>query len=419
MGAKLSRNGKWKIEDWLFFLILIFQDIGTLNVLPINLFQVLIIAMLIVLIMKSLSKQRIVNVFSKYFLCVCCIVIATFSHRFDVESIKSVGYFAIQFLVLLLYFLNLEDYWHFFGIIYRVGFIIALYGVIQEVGFLLNIPEIYDSTKFGFNTNGTYRVSFGFLRAMSIYSEPSHTAYIIASSFLIGMISFTNKKEKKYLFGVLTICAYAFFSLSLIVWMCFGVALVIYIFIVDKSVKNKIKAITVAVSVILIVFIMNPYFFTYVLGKFEQFQRLSTDTGNDLSALAVVSNLRVAWAKNLDGYIFGTGLDSHRLYYDQYIEELYPNLIMRLNNLDGASFYVRVLSEFGIFGLAMFALAICSKLVKALKQHDKIMVIFLLLYLVFMLRNGSYIYVLPASIFAVIFVLPINEHERLCRGAKR
>lgn len=415
MRIALNGNEKWKIEDWLFFLILIFQDVGTMNVLPLNLFQILMIGILIILMMRYFRRKRIVNAFSRYLLCIGYIVIVTFTHRFDIESIKSVGYFAIQYLAILLYFLSLDDYWHFFKIVYRAGFVIAFYGVVQEVGFLLNIPEIYDITRYGFNTNGSYTVSFGFIRAMSLYSEPSHTAYIIASAFLIGLISFSSKREKKSIFGILIICTYAFFTLSLIVWMCFGMALALYIFVIDKSVKNKIRAIVIALSAILMLLIANPDFFAYVLGKFQQFQRLSTDTNNDLSALAVVSNLKVAWAKNLDGFIFGTGFDSHRLYYDQYIDKLYTNLIMRLNYLDGASFYVRVLSEFGIIGLTVFVLAMISKFVKARKRDDIMMMVFLALYLVFMLRNGSYVYVLPGCIFAIVFLLPDKEHRRLCR----
>lgn len=416
MRLALKADRKWRIEDWLFFLILIFQDIGTINVLPLNLFQILMIVMLIVLVMKYINKRRITNAFSKYFLCISCIVIVTFTHRFDIDSVKSVGYFALQCLAILLYFLELDDYWHFFEIVYRAGFIIAFYGVIQEIGFLLNIPEIYDITKYGFNTNGTYTVSFGFLRAMSIYSEPSHTAYIIASAFLIGMVSLSRKKGKKSIFGISIICTYAFFTLSLIVWMCIGTALIIYIFIVNKNMVKKMKIIAIALSAILILFIANPDFFVYVLGKFQQFQRLSTDTNNDLSALAVVSNLKVAWAKNLDGFIFGTGFDSHRLYYNQYIEKLYFNLIKRLNISDGASFYVRVLSEFGIVGLALFVLAVISKFVRAKRRNDIMMIVVLGLYLVFMLRNGNYVYVLPACIFTIIFILPDKEHKRLCRG---
>lgn len=88
-----------------------------------------------------------------------------------------------------------------------------------------------------------------------------------------------------------------------------------------------------------------------VIGRLSQFKTLQTDTGNDLSALAITSNFQVSVEKMKDGYWLGTGLDSHRLYYDRYIDRLYLFLYMRLNSEDAASLYIRVFSEFGIVGL--------------------------------------------------------------------
>ena len=113
---------------------------------------------------------------------------------------------------------------------------------------------------------------------------------------------------------------------------------------------------------------VNSDFIIGAVARLRQFETLSTTTRNDLSALALVSNLNIAIEKMKDGYIFGTGFDSHQMYYDKYIAEIYGRIIMAVNKEDCASLYIRIFSEFGIIGFLIFVIASQALTVSSLKN---------------------------------------------------
>ena len=59
---------------------------------------------------------------------------------------------------------------------------------------------------------------------------------------------------------------------------------------------------------------------------FIKVQEIFVENNEDkYSAFAITSNLKIAIEKIKDGYLFGTGLDSHRLLYFDYIDKINKN----------------------------------------------------------------------------------------------
>lgn len=106
-----------------------------------------------------------------------------------------------------------------------------------------------------------------------------------------------------------------------------------------------------------------------------------------------------------DGYILGTGLYSHEIYYYDYIYILYRDIQWFMNSQDAASLFIRIFSEFGIFGLIIFLGFLIKIFVKSLKYNIDIC-FFAVLLLVEGMRIGHYSIVL---IMLPITILILNN----------
>lgn len=135
---------------------------------------------------------------------------------------------------------------------------------------------------------------------------------------------------------------------------------------------------------------VKPGLMVTVFSRLNQFKNMSIDTGNDLSAVALVSNFRIAVEKLKDGYFFGTGFDSHRIHYWQYINSIYDHLYQYLNIGDAGSLYIRIFSEFGIVGLFVFVFACVKKVIFGMKSRHYDVGAITILFMTLVLRNGQY-----------------------------
>ena len=105
-------------------------------------------------------------------------------------------------------------------------------------------------------------------------------------------------------------------------------AVICFIFVIEENEKSKMKYFIMAIIAVCVLLFAAGDVIIGTFSRLDQFRTLQTDTGNDLSALAIITNFNIAVAKMKDGYLIGTGLDSHRLYYDYYINVLYSKLFI-------------------------------------------------------------------------------------------
>ena len=139
-----------------------------------------------------------------------------------------------------------------------------------------------------------------------------------------------------------------------------------------------------------LVVVVKPSLVVTVFSRLTQFKTMSTDTSNDLSAVALVSNFKIAVEKLKDGYLFGSGFDSHRIHYWKYINRLYDYLYLYLNIGDAGSLYIRIFSEFGIFGLVLFIVLCVKKIIYGMRSRKFDLSAITILFMVLVLRNGQY-----------------------------
>lgn len=395
MKSHISYN---QILNALFFMILVFQDAGTFSFLPLNLFQILELIMFFIICttQKKLKLNRIFLLLFFY------ITLVTICQPFDIESIKTLAFLFISLTTIYLY-LQMTDIQTVANIIYSAAVLLSLYGIAQELAYILNIPEIYDISRYGFALNGTYSATSGLMRAMSLYAEPSHTSSILGLGFLIGLIGKNGTIENVRLWKSIVILIFAVLTQSTIVYITILMAVICFVFIYQERLSNKVKGFVLALLVFVVLLITQQELIANVIGRLSQFETLQTDTGNDLSALAIVTNLDIALEKMKDGYLFGTGIDSHRLYYDKYIGQLYTNLYMYLNSSDCASMYIRIFSEFGIIGIIGFVGALINKVAKGVKNANKTVLISAAMFSVAIMRDGNYMRCLSQVLFIMIF----------------
>lgn len=413
MVLRFKSRGKMRAMDILFALSLLLQDAGTFGVLPLNIFQIILLLMLVVYFVLNLRNEKSLRVPKNFLILMVYITFITFINKWDFDSIKSVGFFALELITIYWYVAKSESYERIFKVLYTVAFILAIYGIVQEIAFIINVPAIYDISLYGFAKNGSYITENGLMRAMSLYAEPSHTSAILSWGILIGLMGIDKKYNFISFFKTSCIFVYAVLTLSTIVYLSVGLILILYVLLYQRKLVYKIRWFLLALIVLIILYVFKGDMILSVFGKLNSFKTLETNTGNDLSALAVVSNFDIAVEKLRDGYIFGTGFDSHRLYYYDYINRIYNSLYMYLNYTDAASMYIRIFSEFGIVGFVLFLGLNMRKLYLSIRRKDMIMLSFVAVFLINLLRNGSYNYITSVLCFVVIFLIPNSSNRKL------
>ena len=403
MEARMKKiNQESKVLNILFFCTLVFQDAGTFGLLPLNLFQIIELIMLVIMCVynpKIRIERGLIGLFAY-------IGILTIINPFDMDSIKT---FVFLILSVTMYHLFLQRVPLQMTIetIFNSALLLSLYGCIQEFGYLLKIPEIYDISTYGFTLNGLDIGHGNLMRVNSLYAEPAHLGPILGIGVLIGLIeNRSNKKIKIWKTVVIMVCA--LMTQSFLTYASVIMAIVCFVLFYQDGIKRKLKWVLLATLMVVFLCVSQWDLVYSVIGRLSQFKTLQTDTGNDLSALAITSNFQVAVEKIKDGYWFGTGLDSHRLYYDRYIDRLYSFLYMRLNSEDAASLYIRIFSEFGVVGLVALCVYLIKKFIEGMKSGNKILVLIILMFSTEIMRDGSYMQPLTQ-----IMILCIMYHKSL------
>ncbi|MDZ5065937.1 O-antigen ligase family protein [Clostridium perfringens] len=355
---KIKQN--YNLEDILVILSILTIGFGNLNgLLIINLSQIIVVALLF--LQLFLRRKRFNLCIPKFILLlVFYIVFVTFILNYsinsrDVESIKNLVMLLIYFLAFYNYIYNKKDINILMRLLYTVAFILSIIGIIQEIGYLLNIEFLYNYSYIGLNNSITQTGIF--MRVTSLYSEPAH----LAIGLMGGISVIFSKKLINFKVGnlisdlVIFICM--LFTFSMVVYLTIAIIASYFLFFIFKGFKNKSKIIFIGLIVLFAFIYVSNDALIIIKYKIDSLFTLNQNLDtNNLSSFAVFSNYKIALEKLKDGYLLGTGLDSHYKTYFTYINNIYQgnSIVMYLNYNDAASLYIRIFSEFGLIGIAIY-----------------------------------------------------------------
>jgi len=329
------------------------------NILPID----LRISYFIIVPLLFLFGFALKNIyFNKYFLFVFIIVVILSIYNVYLEKntiillmkqIIGIGLTSLIFYLLIK--INKYNINKLFKIYLNFAVLAGLIGLFQELSYLIGFEKGYN---FGY-IFPSWRLSLskiGLLKINSIMSEPATFCYVMMPAFFVALTSF-SKSNFKFLnkWKSLIIIFSIFFSFSLVGYI--GVLLSIgFLFYNYGKIRHFIFG---------TIFLLIISFFAYknirdlrirvddsvnvTAGKMELYSA-------NLSTFALFSNALVAYESFKDNPVFGSGLGSHELSYNEYIGKIVDvdKIIIFLNVQDASSLFLRLLSETGLFGILCF-----------------------------------------------------------------
>ncbi len=397
-----NKDLKLNIFDILIIAAIVLQDAGTFGILPLNAFQIIIILKLGLFAIKMIIDKKLVIPY-RMLVVIAYVTVITFINVHDFDSIKSVGYYAMHMVAIALYLIYTDNNTKIYKVLYYAAGVLTIYGVIQEIGYVLGLRFIYDPTMWGFYKFVPVPLSEYTVRIWSLYSEPAHMSGILCVGILIGMLGiedrshelvFTNKVITALMFMVVLVGVSATAYIGLVV------ALITWFIISDIGVKYKAAVGASFVAVLCIVFATSKEIFKSIIvgrivGLFEGYY-----TFGNATTYAIISNFRVALLKMKELGIFGTGMDSNRIWYYDYVDKIYGANAEYLNVDDAASVFTRIFSEFGLVGIIFLIALIVFMIIKAAKNKDKFLAVMIALFVIAGMRDGTYVNIVLSIPFA-------------------
>lgn len=258
----------------------------------------------------------------------------------------------------LLIRVNKNDINKLFCIYLRLAFIIAMIGIFQELSFLIGFKYGYDYSyfipKFGFG--GT---ALGMLRVSSILSEPSHFGTAMVPAMFVSVLNII-KREYNFISrkASFLIIISILLSFSLVSYLGIVIALVLIMF------NYKKVRLIVTCAIMLFVFIRSVYLYMPDI-RMRVDDTVSVITGDapigkgNLSTFTFCSNAMVAYKSFLNNPLFGSGLGSHPISYNRYIDQFIRSDVLHSYTIplcveDAGSLFFRLMSETGLLGIFLF-----------------------------------------------------------------
>lgn len=375
------KNSLNRLKDFILIIAIILQDAGHFGFLPITIFQILILFLCCLYLAEMLYKRKILFFDKKMTIILIYILLVTFINKFDFSTIKSVVYFLIQFFALYMY-IGETTVDRVKKVLYVSALILAIYGLVQFISYQLDFKYLYDITLYGFKTNGNYLMENRF---HSLYAEPAHLCGILSSGLYIGL-----EENKNYAwYKTLIILFFALLTFSTIVYFSLFLVFLLYLF-KEKNFKKTIATFSLLIIEIVSLCLFKPDFIKTSIYKIGSLVNPNSMKGEDTTGFAIISNFRVAHSKIKDGYYFGTGMYSHRLYYRFYIDKMYPVVKNYVNEVDAASIFIRIYSEFGIVGILYIFAYLLKYFIRYIKKKNYYGLFFILLFFIQGIRIGHY-----------------------------
>jgi len=275
------------------------------------------------------------------------------------------------------------------------AYITALIGAFQFVSFQVGFTPGYNFgwilNKWSFTPGG----NFG-LRINSIFAEPTHLAAVLSPAFFVSIYNLFVKEplfiNRIQSFVIVIIYLLSFSGLGQI-----GIFLTFLMFAVNFGLVRYVFVL-VPLAILLFNFLYNNVkdfrerydgiVELYTTGKFV----LGKTHG---SSFILYNNFHVATKNFQSNPIFGSGIGSHPIAFEKY--SLAKNIAVYgfdFNSADANSMLLRLISETGIFGVAIFLVIIFKGYVKRDEENESyhwlISNAILIMILLNLFRQGHY-----------------------------
>ncbi|MGL1902340.1 MAG: O-antigen ligase family protein [Fibrobacterales bacterium] len=183
-----------------------------------------------------------------------------------------------------------------------------------------------------------------FIRLHSIMLEPAHYSMVTLPAFFYYFNN-KNNKIKSFILGLAIIL-----SSSSVGFLGLAICIMLYI-------KKRFIIIT---AILLVAFFQTMYFtsenFRFRIDDTVLAIKTLSVSGVNLSTYAIITNSYVAIKSFEDSPLIGHGLGSHETSYYKHINKLHGvnkdnKIFFGINAADANSLFLRVLSDFGLFGI--------------------------------------------------------------------
>ena len=350
----------------------------------------ILISSLYVVIIKRKLKYPIL-----IFLCVLVInfLLATFSFK-DLTR-----YILHGILVLLAYattwtFVRKDTVDYILKKYLHLSYYFVLLNFIVIIGYYLDIKWLYDFSYL----NENYKLSkgiFDFLpRFSSVYTEPAHYIITILPLFLF---SFDNLIQRKYkfkdwvvFFGVIVSQSSLLF-LAILIFLLFRISL-------NAKILYRLPFIGMFAYFI---YVQNEQFKTRIDDIIFVGQHLDNLKEINLSSFALINNAIVAY-ESIKLNLFGNGFGLHYLGYEKF-SLMWGNVEKDINNFDGASLILRLISELGILGIIIISFLFYKGFNVRTRSKEGLFLFITLI--IFFIRSGHYfLFGLPLIIVSILIL---------------
>jgi len=269
------------------------------------------------------------------------------------KQILGMSIHALAFYLLIKF--NDEDIKKLFVIYLKVAFIIGLIGLIQEVAYLLHIRALFDF-RYIFPNMFVPQVLYvvPFYRVNSIMTEPTSFCIAMMPAFFVSLYFFLKNDFsliKKWKCSVILVSYLLSFSATGYIGIFLALCLV-FLNILKK--KYMILSLIIPALFILLTYsCVNDF-------RYRMCHLVDLVTNNikpelaNMSVFTLFNNIRVTEYVLETSPLFGYGLGSHPISFQQ--ADIFSITIDRsyLNSYDANSLFLRLLSETGILGLGGF-----------------------------------------------------------------
>lgn len=256
--------------------------------------------------------------------------------------------------------INNWDYKKLFTYYLNMSVIVSVIGIVQQLGSLLNLEEVYDFSWFLNRWWLSYTYA-GLLRINSVASEPSHLAILLAPAMFVAVRNIFFAKPVFVSRGkALVIIATYLMTFSAVGF--FGMLASALFILYRKRYFSLRRGKAILLAMILApaiggisygVYLNVPDIKERVDDTVAVMQGKMYIERSQLSTYALITNLYVSLHTLKAHPLLGTGLGTHIENYFRFISAITPRDVAIVNAQDANSLLLRLMSETGLFGLAL------------------------------------------------------------------
>lgn len=245
-----------------------------------------------------------------------------------------------------------------FKVYFNLAFLVAFIGLIQWLSFSFgfkpgyNLGYILNPKVWMWNVH--LESPQGSIRINSILPEPSGFVVCLMPAFFFALVSFLRRgvSLSDKIKGLIIILA---FLLSQSSTGYIGISLSILLVIINYCrIRYYIFAVILAFVFIFLVYNKFEVFKIRVDHTIQVIKEEKSLQRVNFSTYTLYTNARIAFESFKRSPLIGSGLGSHELSYDTFIGSLKYAGRARSNTQDATSLFLRLMSETGLAGIALF-----------------------------------------------------------------